>query len=90
MAHITGGGLEENIERVVPEGLKVVLDFDAWERPAIFDLIASAGVEEKEMRKVFNLGIGFVFICNPADLEELQDVLSAAGEDPRVYGQVVR
>lgn len=90
MAHITGGGLEENIQRVVPAGLKVAVDFKAWERPAVFGLIASAGVEEKEMRKVFNLGIGFVFICSPSDLEELQDVLSLAGEEPRVIGKVVR
>ncbi len=90
MAHITGGGLEENIRRVVPEGMKITLDFNSWNRPPLFDFVAGAGVDESEMRNVFNLGIGFVFICRPSDLEGLQEVLSAAGEQPRVIGKVVR
>jgi phosphoribosylformylglycinamidine cyclo-ligase len=66
MAHITGGGLPENLPRCIPEGLKAVVDYDSWERPEIFNVIQEAGdIEEEEMRKVFNLGIGFCLIVPP-------------------------
>jgi len=66
MAHITGGGLVENISRVIPDGLKVNIDWNSWERPKIFDTIKQAGeVEEQEMRRVFNCGIGYVLIVPP-------------------------
>lgn len=90
MAHITGGGLAGNIIRVVPGGLGVEIDFNAWERPKIFDLIASAGVDEEEMRRVFNLGVGYVFIINGADLDEVKNALAPLGETPMVIGRIVR
>ena len=62
LAHITGGGLVENVPRVLPEGLEPEFDFTAWTEPAIFELIRSAGVPEDEMRRTFNLGIGFVCV----------------------------
>ncbi|PKL02359.1 MAG: phosphoribosylformylglycinamidine cyclo-ligase, partial [Synergistetes bacterium HGW-Synergistetes-2] len=65
MAHITGGGMYGNVIRIIPKGLNIEIDFSSWERPKIFELIQSAGIEEDEMRKVFNLGIGFVFIADP-------------------------
>ena len=66
MAHITGGGLVENISRVIPDGLKVNIDWNSWERPKIFDTIQQAGeIEEQEMRRVFNCGIGYVLIVPP-------------------------
>ena len=66
MAHITGGGLEENINRIIPDGLKVNIDWNSWERPKIFNTIQQAGeVEEQEMRRVFNCGIGYVLIVPP-------------------------
>ena len=69
MAHITGGGLVENVPRCLPEGLKAQIDYSAWERPEIFKKIQEAGeIEEEEMRRVFNCGIGFVLIV-PSDLE---------------------
>ncbi len=69
MAHITGGGLVENVPRCLPEGLKAHIDYSAWERPEIFKKIQEAGeIEEEEMRRVFNCGIGFVLIV-PSDLE---------------------
>ena len=69
MAHITGGGISENLPRCLPEGLKVEVDYNSWERPEIFKKIAEAGeIEEEEMRKVFNLGIGFCLIV-PPDIE---------------------
>ena len=66
MAHITGGGLEENVNRVIPSGLQCCIDWNSWERPDIFKKIQQAGeIEEDEMRKVFNCGIGYVLIVPP-------------------------
>jgi len=66
MAHITGGGLEENVSRVIPKGLKAHIDWTSWERPEIFNKIKQAGeIEEEEMRRVFNCGIGYAIIVPP-------------------------
>ena len=63
MAHITGGGIPENLPRCLPKGLSAVVDYDSWERPEIFNVIQEAGeIEEEEMRNVFNLGIGYCLI----------------------------
>jgi phosphoribosylformylglycinamidine cyclo-ligase len=75
-AHVTGGGIEGNLRRVLPTGLDVELDWDAWERPPVFGWLARH-VEEAELRRVFNLGIGY---CA---------VLSEAGGET-VIGRVVR
>jgi phosphoribosylformylglycinamidine cyclo-ligase len=58
LAHVTGGGIVGNLSRVVPDGLRVELDWDAWDRPPVFEWLARH-VEEDELRRVFNLGIGF-------------------------------
>ena len=66
MAHITGGGIPENLPRCLPEGMTVDVDYGSWERPEIFNTIAKAGdISEEEMRKTFNLGIGFCLIVPP-------------------------
>lgn len=88
MAHITGGGLEENISRVIPEGLHTEIDFSSWKRPPIFPLLSSLGIDEEEMRKVFNLGIGFTFIVGKDEAADIIDLLSQAGENPVVIGRV--
>ena len=63
MAHITGGGIPENLPRCLPEGLRAEVDYTSWERPEIFNVIQEAGdIEEEEMRNVFNLGIGYCLI----------------------------
>ena len=68
MAHITGGGIPENLPSCLPEDLKVEVDYNSWERPEIFKKIAEAGeIEEEEMRRVFNLGIGFCLVV-PSDI----------------------
>lgn len=90
MAHITGGGMYENTIRVIPKGLDIDVDFASWQRPKIFDLIQSAGIDEEEMRKVFNLGIGYVFVIAPQDLDVLFKSLSPLGEKPTVIGKVVK
>ncbi len=57
-AHVTGGGIEGNVSRVVPEGLQASIDWDSWERPPVFEWLARH-VDEEELRRVFNLGIGY-------------------------------
>ena len=77
MAHITGGGLPENLPRCIPNGLGVDFDYDAWERPELFNKIQQAGdITEEEMRNVFNLGIGFCLVV-PSDIVELTQTLIA-------------
>jgi phosphoribosylaminoimidazole synthetase len=90
MAHITGGGLAGNIDRTMPEDLACALDYAAWRRPGVFALIASAGVDEEEMRRVFNLGVGYVFIVAEKDRDALLRVLEGIDERPAVIGGVVR
>jgi len=59
LAHVTGGGILGNLSRVVPDGLEARIDWDAWERPRVFKWLKAQGVEEDELRRVFNVGIGF-------------------------------
>jgi phosphoribosylformylglycinamidine cyclo-ligase len=77
MAHITGGGLPENLPRCLPAGLRVDVDYDAWERPEMFNKIQKAGdITEDEMRNVFNLGIGFCLVV-PKEVAENTQCLIA-------------
>ncbi len=87
MSHITGGGLPGNLPRVLPDGLGIRLT-GAWQRPAIFDLLAER-VDEDEMRRVFNLGIGFVFVVAEGDVQKTLDALTLLGEAPIDLGHVV-
>lgn len=85
-AHITGGGLAANLARALPEGLGAVIDMSRWERPEVFDLINSRGVPEEEMRRTFNLGIGFCLVTRPQSLEEILEATSP--HSPEVIGRV--
>ena len=77
MAHITGGGLPENLPRCLPRGLGVNVDYDAWERPELFTKIQQAGdVPEEEMRNVFNLGIGFCLVVPQEVVEHTQTIIA--------------
>ncbi|MBN1334252.1 MAG: phosphoribosylformylglycinamidine cyclo-ligase [Synergistales bacterium] len=89
MAHITGGGLEENIRRIVPEGRSINIDYTLWKRPPVFDLLTESGIDESEMRRVFNLGIGFVFIVSEEDAPALSGTLEEFGESPVTIGKVL-
>jgi len=87
MAHITGGGLTENIIRVVPPAYSVEIDPSAWSAPAIFDWLQTHGpIEISEMRRTFNMGIGFVLIC-PS--HQADDLLKALPEPAQVIGRIV-
>jgi phosphoribosylformylglycinamidine cyclo-ligase len=91
MAHITGGGIPENLPRCLPEGLTVDVDYDAWERPEIFNKIQEAGdIAEEEMRNVFNCGIGFCLVV-PQEVATLTvDLIAGASYGMRswIIGQV--
>ena len=69
-AHVTGGGIAGNLERVLPAGLRAEMDWDAWERPLVFRWLARH-VDEDEMRRVFNLGIGWCAVVRQAEQDEL-------------------
>jgi len=81
MAHITGGGLVENLPRVLPEQLQAVLLRNHWVRPAIFDWLQDAGaVTDDEMHRVFNCGIGMCLIVAPSQAHAVIDRLTGAGQ----------
>ena len=90
LAHITGGGLSENIPRVLPDGLAVQIDAAGWTVPAVFRWLAEAGaVPPDEMARTFNCGIGMVAICAPDAGERLTDLFRAGGETVHRIGTVV-
>ena len=77
MAHITGGGLPENLPRCLPEGVTVDVDWSAWERPELFNKIQEAGdIAEEEMRNVFNCGIGFCLVVAPSTVKMAQSLIA--------------
>jgi len=91
LAHITGGGLIENIPRVIPDHLEVVLERRAWPRYAIFDWLQSQGnVADPEMYRVFNCGIGMTVHVSPGDVPLALELLRAAGQQAAVIGEVRR
>lgn len=80
-AHITGGGLVDNIMRIIPKNHSIDIDFFSWKRPKIFQFLQEkGGISEKEMQKVFNCGIGMVAICEKKDVKELTKILTNEGE----------
>ena len=89
MAHITGGGIPENLPRCIPEGLKPQVDYNSWPMPDIFSKIMLAGeIVEEEMKKVFNLGIGFCVIV-PEEEEEQVKMVITPYHDCWTIGEVV-
>ncbi|MEL7027103.1 MAG: AIR synthase-related protein, partial [Pseudomonadota bacterium] len=90
LAHITGGGLTENLPRVLPEGLGTNIDLSAWDLPPVFRWLAdTGGVAEAEMLKTFNAGIGMVVVAAPDAAADLIALLDGQGAGPRIIGQVV-
>jgi phosphoribosylformylglycinamidine cyclo-ligase len=91
MAHITGGGITENLPRVMPEGLAPRIDRRAWRTPVIFRWLGEAGsVPEMDLRRAFNMGIGLVLVVAPADVDVVRGRLLDAGEANAVaIGEVV-
>ncbi len=89
LAHITGGGLTDNVPRMLPDGLVPEFDFGAWERPAVFTwLQETGGIEEAEMRRAFNCGIGLVLCVKPDAVMDVLTKLEPAGIPAHVIGQL--
>jgi phosphoribosylformylglycinamidine cyclo-ligase len=89
LSHITGGGLVENIPRVLPEGLEVVLERKSWRREAIFEWLQRQGqVTDAEMYRVFNCGIGMTVHVRPGDAARAIGILREAGQEALVIGEV--
>jgi phosphoribosylaminoimidazole synthetase len=89
LAHITGGGLTENPPRMLPKHLACKFDWNAWERPALFKWLAEAGpVEEEEMRRTFNCGLGLVLCVAKTDAEAVVSALKASGESAWIVGEL--
>jgi phosphoribosylformylglycinamidine cyclo-ligase len=80
MAHITGGGLPENLDRALPQTLDAVIDLGSWKVPDVYKVLMKAGsVEPAEMYRTFNMGVGMVIICAPSDEKAVLSAVSAAG-----------
>jgi phosphoribosylformylglycinamidine cyclo-ligase len=89
MAHVTGGGITENLPRVLPEGCRAVIRPSAWPLPPIFGLIQEAGrVDEAEMRRAFNMGIGYLVVVRADDAEPARALLAKAGEAVFEIGEI--
>lgn len=89
MAHITGGGLVENIPRVLPKGVQAVINKDSWPRPEIFDWLQQKGnIEDKEMYRVFNNGIGMAVIVDAKDADAALKAFNEQGEKCFRIGQI--
>jgi phosphoribosylformylglycinamidine cyclo-ligase len=88
-AHITGGGLTDNIPRVIPDGLEVILQRRSWRRDPVFDWLAAAGkIAAAEMYRTFNCGIGMCVVVAAADADAAVASLEASGETVAVIGRV--
>ncbi len=89
LAHITGGGLVENIPRILPDHTVAEIQLGSWSRPALFDWLQRAGhVEVLEMNRVFNCGIGMVVICDKSNTTALKELLSKLGEQVFEIGTI--
>jgi phosphoribosylformylglycinamidine cyclo-ligase len=91
MAHITGGGITENLPRIFPAGLGARIDRGAWEVPPLFGFLQSAGqVPIDDMYRTFNMGIGLILVVSPGDADGVLSVLRSAGErDAWIIGELV-
>ena len=89
MAHITGGGLTENVPRVLPASVKAVIEQSSWQRPKLFQWLQSAGnVAESEMHRVFNCGIGMCVVVAKEHAQRALELLRAAGEPALEIGRI--
>jgi phosphoribosylformylglycinamidine cyclo-ligase len=90
IAHITGGGLVENIPRILPQGLCARLERGRWQRPAIFDWLQRHGqIDDGEMHRTFNCGIGMVVVVAPADAGAALAALTGEGAQACEIGSIV-
>jgi phosphoribosylformylglycinamidine cyclo-ligase len=89
LAHITGGGITENLPRVLDDSLHAEIDTASWERGAVFDWLAEAGnITIDEMRRTFNCGVGMIVVVNAAEVAGAIDILEEAGESAWEIGRI--
>lgn len=89
-SHITGGGFQENVPRMLPEGKHAVIEKNSYEVPAIFKMMAREGnVEEEMMYNTYNMGIGMMVAVDPADVDKAMEAIKAAGDTPYVIGKII-
>ena len=89
ISHVTGGGIIGNTKRILPEGLKLKIDWEKWEVPPIFKLIQETGeISDEEMREVFNMGVGLIFIVSKNDSQLALDLTAKQNERPFLIGKV--
>ena len=90
LCHITGGGFVDNLPRMFGEHLAAAVDLDAWSRPVVFNFLQQAGsIDEVEMLRTFNLGIGFIVCVSEPDAPVVLETLRSAGEQVHVIGRIV-
>lgn len=90
IAHITGGGVIENISRVIPKGLGIDIKKDSWEKPAIFKMIENFNsIDERELHKSFNMGVGLVLIVDKEKAQDVVDYINTTDENAYIIGEVV-
>jgi phosphoribosylformylglycinamidine cyclo-ligase len=90
MAHITGGGITDNLPRSIPEGLGAEIDLSTWEAPPLFTFLKKTGnIADLEMLRTFNMGMGYLVIVSEDDAEKAMDAMRQAGEDPVRIGRVI-
>ncbi|HZL57290.1 MAG TPA: phosphoribosylformylglycinamidine cyclo-ligase [Bryobacteraceae bacterium] len=90
-AHVTGGGITDNLPRVLPKGLAAAIDTSSWQVPPLFEMLRKIGdVPEDDWRRTFNLGVGMIFAVPAAKLSAAQRALGKAGEKPWIIGEIVK
>jgi phosphoribosylformylglycinamidine cyclo-ligase len=91
MAHITGGGITDNLPRVLPKGTAAVIEMGSWTVPPVFEHLQKLGnLPQAEMMRTFNMGIGMVLVVPPKKFAKVQGVLDRAGEKGYTIGRIVR
>ena len=89
-SHITGGGIIGNTKRIIPEGLTLKINWDAWEVPNLFKLIQKTGnISNEEMREVFNIGIGLIVVVSKTEIDKVIETANTLGETAVLLGEVI-
>ena len=89
LSHITGGGITENVPRSLPDGVAARISPDSWTRPAIFDWLQHhGGIEDSEMLRTFNCGIGMIAVVPPSEVDASIELLTSCGESVHQIGVI--
>jgi phosphoribosylformylglycinamidine cyclo-ligase len=90
-AHITGGGVTDNLPRVLPKGLAAAIDTGSWQVPPLFEMLRKIGdIPEPDWRRTFNLGVGMIFVIPQKKTDAAIRALKRAGEKPWIIGEIVK